>query len=181
MIQVTPLQFEKIVHAYLKEIGTPLNNFEITHNVKEKTHDGNYQIDITAVFKALNVDIVVLVECKRHKSAIKRDDVSLLHGKINTFGAHKGIIFSTADFQSGAILFAREHGIALIKVSESVGNSTSSSSGTSQVSKFLSFLTVITIVPAIVSVHSDCKFENHEAMIIVPSDGLNLSKFLFEM
>ena len=83
-----------------------------------KAHDGTYEIDIKATFGALGTEIVVLVECKRHKSSIKRDVVQVIHDKIYSLGAHKGIIFSTSSFQQGDIDYALEHGIATIQVIE---------------------------------------------------------------
>jgi hypothetical protein len=38
--------------------------------------------------------------------------------KIQSVGAHKGIVFATKGFQSGAIQFAKSHGIALVTVAD---------------------------------------------------------------
>jgi restriction system protein len=42
----------------------------------------------------------------------------LLHSKLQEVGAHKGMIFSTSGFQSGAIEFAQAHGIATLLVAD---------------------------------------------------------------
>ena len=42
------------------------------------------------------------VECKHDKSRVKRDRVQELWAKIQSVGAHKGILFATAGFHSGA-------------------------------------------------------------------------------
>ena len=93
-------------------------DFTITHNKKIETYDGKYQIDVYAEFTALNSKIKVLCECKQYTSSIKRETVTALHNKLNSIGANKGIIFSTSDFQSGAIQYAKAHGIALITVED---------------------------------------------------------------
>ncbi|MBN9379162.1 MAG: restriction endonuclease [Chitinophagaceae bacterium] len=113
---ITPEEFEKLVYEYLKEIGKNLFDFEVIHNTLIETHDGSFQIDIKATFEALNCYFLVLIECKRHKWPVKREVVQILHDKIQSTGAHKGIIFSTSDFQSGAISYAYSHGISLITV-----------------------------------------------------------------
>jgi hypothetical protein len=58
------------------------------------------------------------VECKHDKSRVKRDRVQELWAKIQSVGAHKGILFATAGFQSGAIEFAKSHGIALVEIAD---------------------------------------------------------------
>jgi restriction system protein len=63
-------------------------------------------------------ELVILVECKHHKNPIKRDVVMVLESKLRDTKAHKGMIFSTCDFQSGALEFARVHGIATVRVTD---------------------------------------------------------------
>lgn len=58
------------------------------------------------------------MECKRYKSKVKREVVQLLYDKLRATGTQKGMIFSTRGFQEGAITFAKQHGIALVRVIE---------------------------------------------------------------
>lgn len=115
---ITPIEFEQLVCDYLRQAGVGLVQFSVLHNVIEKAYDGDYQIDVKASFEALGANFVVLVECKRHKSPIKREVVQALHDKIRSIGAQKGMIFSTSGFQQGATDYALLHGIALITVME---------------------------------------------------------------
>ncbi len=116
--EISPTEFEKLVKDYFLEIGDQLKNFQAEHNVKLESNDGNYQIDVYAEFEAINTNIKVLVECKKHKNKIKRETVQILYDKLRATGTHKGIIFSTSGFQSGTYKYARKHGIALITVIE---------------------------------------------------------------
>jgi len=115
---ITPTEFEgycqKILLAYAEEEGLP--DFSISHNVKKKTHDGKYQIDLFATFTAMGVEIKVVCECKQYKNRVNREKVVVLADKVKSLGAHKGILLSTSGFQTGAIEYAKEHGIALIQV-----------------------------------------------------------------
>ncbi|MBN8701093.1 MAG: restriction endonuclease [Chitinophagales bacterium] len=117
-LDITPTEFELTVLNFLKEAGSKLEDFKIVHNSTEESHDGTYQIDIKATFQALGTKITVLVECKRHSSSIKREVVQLLKDKMHSLGAQKGIIFSTAKFQSGCVEYAEQHGIALVRMIE---------------------------------------------------------------
>ena len=115
---ITPIEFEK----YCKEIliafaeKEKLVDFSITHDAKIVAQDGTYQIDIYATFVALGVQFKVLCECKQYSSTVNREKVVILADKVRSIGAHKGILLSTSGFQSGAIQYAKEHGIALIQV-----------------------------------------------------------------
>ena len=115
---ITPVEFEeyckKILLGYAEEEG--LSDFSITHDVKLKAQDGTYQIDLYATFTALSTEIKVICECKQHRKRVNREKVVILADKTKSLGAHKGILLSTSGFQSGAIQYAKEHGIALIQV-----------------------------------------------------------------
>lgn len=61
---------------------------------------------------------LVIGEAKRHRRAVEREDVAVLHSKLQSLGAQKGVIFATNGFQQGAIDYAAAHGIALVTVTE---------------------------------------------------------------
>jgi len=114
--EITSTEFEILVRDYLRDLGHELKSFNAIHNSVINTVDGNYQIDIFAEFKFLGADFRVLIECKKHKYSKKREIVQLLFDKLRATGTQKGMIFSTSGFQKGAILFAKKHGIALVRV-----------------------------------------------------------------
>lgn len=114
--RLSPKKFEHIVKAYLESVSTELVNFKAIHRESVSGVGGLYEIDVTVRFKALGAEFLVLVECKHHKNPIKRDIVQILYDRICSIGAHKGMIFATTSFQSGAIKYAKAHGIALITI-----------------------------------------------------------------
>ena len=117
---LTPIEFEKWCMEFLKGYAEEENlcDFVIKHNEKVGASDGNYQIDIYAEFTALKTKIKVLCECKKYKYKVKREQVAVLHRKLESIGAQKGIMITTSDYQDGAIEYAKLHGIALIKVED---------------------------------------------------------------
>lgn len=119
-IDLSPTEFEEYCLEILKAFAEEENisNFIITHDEKIKAHDGKYQIDIYAEFTAMGAQFKVLCECKKYKYRVNREKVATLHQKLQSIGAQKGILISTSGFQSGAIEYAKMHGIALIKVSD---------------------------------------------------------------
>lgn len=131
IIEMTPTEFEKcccdILTGYAESEG--LKDFKIIHNKYIKAHDGKYQIDVYAEFTAMHTTIKVLCECKRYKNRVNREKVAALHRKIESVGAHKGILITTSNFQSGAIDYAQKHGIALIKAEDNDFKNISYSNG----------------------------------------------------
>jgi len=113
-ITVSPEEFEREVMILLEKTFDPPAQPNIRHREFLDGMDGTYEIDLTVKFRLLGVDFLVVVECKKHKNPIKRETVQVLHDRIQSTGAQKGIIFSTSSFQRGAIEYASKHGIALI-------------------------------------------------------------------
>lgn len=118
--EITPTEFEKYVISMLeaKYLNNGVENASFTHNLTRDAHDGSYQIDGEIRFSIMGVDYITLVECKHYKGPIKREQIQILHDKIESVGAHKGIFVTTSFFQSGALLYAKEHGIALITIAD---------------------------------------------------------------
>lgn len=115
-VQLTPRNFEIEVRRFLVGLGTNLSNFQALHDQVITKPDGDYQIDVYVTFEALGADFKVLIECKHHKRPVERQLVQVLHDRLASVGAHKGMIFSTGGFQSGALRYAKEHGIACVHV-----------------------------------------------------------------
>ena len=114
--KITSVQFEQEVKTYLESTSGKLREFQTEHRESIDGHDGTYEIDITARFRIFGADFLVLVECKHHKNRIKREHVQVLHGKLVTLGAQKAMLFSTSEFQEGAVEYAIQHGIALVRL-----------------------------------------------------------------
>ena len=113
---MTPSEYEFHIHDYLKDLEPFLADFRVERQEVLSGTDGSYEIDVVARFEALGVDFLVLSECKHHKRRIERDAVQVLQARVQSMGAHKGILFSVSGFQSGAIKYARAHGVALIQL-----------------------------------------------------------------
>ncbi|EOA8345515.1 restriction endonuclease [Enterococcus hirae] len=120
--ELTPEQFERYSLDVLKEQTKNLENLVIEHDKIIETFDGNYQIDGYIEFSLMGVTYKTLIECKHYKSPINREKVQILHSKINSIGAHKGILISTSNFQSGAVNYASQHGIALIQLTDTMSD-----------------------------------------------------------
>jgi restriction system protein len=115
---LSPKQFELAVKSLLDNQGHELEGYESRHREVISGPDGNYEFDITIRFSAFGTSYLTLIECKHYKDSVEREKVQALWAKIQSVGAHKGILCATAGFQSGAIEFAISHGIALIEIAD---------------------------------------------------------------
>jgi restriction system protein len=117
-MSLTPDEFEAFVKERLKRQArnAKLKNFVVNKKERLRGPDGEYEIDIVVRFEVCDAEIVVLVECKRHKNPVKRELVQVLYDKRRSLGAYKCMMFSTSRYQSGALEYASKNGVALIQV-----------------------------------------------------------------
>jgi restriction system protein len=115
---LSPEEFEKSVRAALDIDSVGLKDYESNHKEVIASHDGEYEFDVTIRFSALGFEYITLVECKKYKRKVEREKVMVLWAKIQSVGAHKGVIFSTGGYQLGAITYAENHHIALVHVTD---------------------------------------------------------------
>lgn len=117
-MSLTPDEFEVLVKDRLeREVrNAKLKSFVVSEKERINGPDGEYEIDIVVRFEIFDAEIVVLVECKRHKNPVKRELIQVLYDKRRSLGAHKCMIFSTSRYQSGAIEYASNNGVTLIQV-----------------------------------------------------------------
>ncbi|MNF94711.1 Restriction endonuclease [compost metagenome] len=114
--KLTPTEFEQHVRAMLDAMGHEVLDYRSEHQELIHGVDGEYEIDVSARFSALGMEFLVLVECKYYKSSVKRETLQILHDRMRSIGAQKGALFTTSGFQSGALEYAKKHGIATVKV-----------------------------------------------------------------
>jgi restriction system protein len=115
---LSPEEFELTVKSMLDTDGEGLTDYRSGHREVISGHDGDYEFDVTVRFTALGATYLTLIECKHYKSRVEREKVQALWAKIQSVGAHKGIMFASAGFQSGAVEFANSHGIALVEIAD---------------------------------------------------------------
>lgn len=114
---ISPTQFECMVKNWFESSEPSLQEFDASHQEVVPGLDGGYEMDVVMRFTAFGgARFTVLCECKKHTSPIKRELVQALHSKLQSTGAQKGMLVSTSKFQSGAVEYAKAHGIALLSV-----------------------------------------------------------------
>ncbi|MGI5202501.1 restriction endonuclease [Spirillospora sp. CA-108201] len=116
---ITPAEFEEFVADRLFGAAAPhVSGLSVTLHERVAGSDGTYDLDATVRYRFAGMAFLVVVEAKHHRNPIKRELVQVLHQKVQSVGGHKGVMVSTAAYQSGAVAFARAHGIALVTVTD---------------------------------------------------------------
>ena len=111
-------EFESFVVATFEQVAPAVDQLHVRLHERIESPDGDYDFDATVRFEFGGLAFLVLVEAKFHRNPIKREVAQILGSKVQSVGAHKGVIVSTAPFQSGTLRYAAAHGIALVKVTE---------------------------------------------------------------
>ncbi|MFI7143456.1 restriction endonuclease [Nonomuraea sp. NPDC050022] len=114
----TPGEFEEFVQRTFQTMIPAVEDLRVTLHEVIRGVDGTYDFDVTVRYQLFGLSFLVLAEAKRHLNPIKRELVQILHQKQQSVGAHKAIMFSTAPYQTGAVIFAQTHGIALVLASK---------------------------------------------------------------
>ena len=114
--QITPEEFEEQVLSWLKLIAK-INSLSFELHKKLTGMSGDYEFDGMVKLEIFRgAEIIVLVECKRYSRPVEREKILSLYSKLQEVGAHKAMIFSTSGFQSGALKYAKDKGIACISL-----------------------------------------------------------------
>jgi Restriction endonuclease len=115
---ITPNEFEEFVVEVFSSVGPYVDDVHVTLHERVAGADGSYDLDGVVRLHWAGLDLVVVLEAKYPRNPIKRELVQVLHAKVQSIGAHKGVLVATAPFQRGALDFAKAHGIALVTVTE---------------------------------------------------------------
>src|SRR5690606_19469117 len=113
---LSPADYERAVEDLVRASGHEVLNWQVKHLDPVEGVDGTYIIDVTVRFRLMGADFLMLFECKRHASPVKREHVHVLRDKLQSTGAHKGVVVAASGFQRGALEYARIHGIACVRL-----------------------------------------------------------------
>ncbi|MFF0065884.1 restriction endonuclease [Streptomyces sp. NPDC005279] len=114
--ELSPVEYEQAVAGLVQSAGHEIADWQVQHLDPVEGLDGTYIIDVTARFRLMGADFLMLFECKRHASPVKREHVQVLKDKLQSTGAQKGVVVAASGFQRGALEYARRHGIACVRL-----------------------------------------------------------------
>lgn len=113
---LSPGEYERAVADLVQDSGHEITDWQVTLLDQVEGVDGTYVIDVTVRFRLMGADFLMLFECKRHASPVKRQHLQVLAEKMQSNGAHKGVVVAATGFQRGALEYARIHGVACVRL-----------------------------------------------------------------
>jgi restriction system protein len=113
---LSPAEYERAVADIVTTTGHEVTDWRVEHLDPVEGMDGTYIMDVTARFRIMGADFVILFECKRHYRPVEREDVQVLQDKLRSTGAHKGVVVAASGFQRGALQYVQKHGIACVRL-----------------------------------------------------------------
>jgi restriction system protein len=113
---LSPDAYERAVADLVQTTGLEVTDWQVQHLDPVEGVDGTYIIDVTVRFRLMGADFLMLFECKRHATPVKREHVQVLKDKLHSTGAQKGVVVAANGFQRGALEYARKHGIACVRL-----------------------------------------------------------------
>jgi len=94
-----------------------VENVNVSHNKKIKGRSGaTHQVDVYWEFKVGGVKYKTCIECKHYNRRVEKSDVASFITTLDDIGNVTGIFATTAGYQSGAMLLAKERGVRLVTV-----------------------------------------------------------------
>jgi len=105
-----PRDFEALV-ARIYEMRN--EGWAVTHDdrLRDAVTGSSRQVDVVLRRKDGNGEVVVVIECKQHKTRIDVQEVESFLAKLRDIGGHCGIMVSSAGFTTDATAKARHYGL----------------------------------------------------------------------
>lgn len=110
-------RFEKLVEA-IHRAQFDYATVQYDEKIRGRRSGRLRQADITVRIQHLYYSILIAIECKDHKNAIKAESVEAFRTKLDDIGADRGVMVASNDYQKGAVEVANAYGIDLFTLSE---------------------------------------------------------------
>jgi hypothetical protein len=92
---------------------------EVKHLQKLKSPDGiEHEVDLHYYFEVDGIKYLNIVECKQWNKSVTREMVKAFKAVKDDLRAHKAVMITNHGYQSGAIEYAKVHGIGLVKLNK---------------------------------------------------------------
>lgn len=106
---------QEVYEALLRQEEFP--NVKVQHDVKLVGRSGaEHQVDVYWEFIVVGVRYRTCIECRYHRSRIKKSAVAAFSRILADLDGAKGIMVTSAGFQTGAQRLAAEDGIRLVRI-----------------------------------------------------------------
>lgn len=114
--KMTPQQIKSYFLHILNELGNENPDLNIQVNKTIKNKYGSFKVAAYITSHSNNQAIKTVISCKRFKNKISRTDIQLFNNIMEKTNSKKGIFISTTSYAKSAMIYARNHNIALLQI-----------------------------------------------------------------
>lgn len=93
-------------------------NISVEHNIKLQGKFLSHQVDVYWKFSSAGMEHSTVVECKNWNKRLKQESLLAFRAKLEDLNHPKGVMVTRSGFQSGAVKYAKAHGIFLYELFE---------------------------------------------------------------
>jgi hypothetical protein len=114
-----PDEVEIFVTRELRKAGIDVSGLKV--NARDQRTEGGaegFTIEMSGVMRVRDVNRPMLIECRNQRDPVRPAEVEALHARLAAVKAEHGIMFSTSDYESGAVREGRTRGVALLTVTD---------------------------------------------------------------
>jgi restriction system protein len=113
---ISPDRFEILVVRELRKAGFEITDVRIVRWIRAPGDTGEFDVDLTACLHAPGEVHHVLIGCLHRISPIRRELVARIGERSRQADSRSTLVFATSEFDREALVYARDHGIALLRV-----------------------------------------------------------------
>jgi restriction system protein len=115
---ITAPQFDRLISNYVYDLFKDFNRFKLEKSVEIAYSNTEYQINIKVSYELIGVQLQIPIECYKQSEKLDINTVQKFYAKMKLIRAKKGMLFSSSGFTYDAYNYAKNNGIALIKIVE---------------------------------------------------------------
>ena len=116
------VEYEKVTRAIFQTLvdQDEASNTSVEHNIKLQGKFLSHQIDVYWKFKSAGIEHSTVIECKNWNKRLKQESLLAFRAKLEDLSVNHptGVMVTRGGFQSGAVKYAKAHGILLYELFE---------------------------------------------------------------
>jgi len=113
---LAPDLFDILVVRELRKAGFDVARSRPVRERRVSDDGDDYDLDLLVRLRLTDAERVALIGCRQRSAAVGEDVLRDLVERLPDHEADAALVFATADFTAGAIAYARDEGVALLRV-----------------------------------------------------------------
>src|SRR5690348_9055478 len=116
--ELTPENFEILVVRELRKVGLDVAELRVHRRATLPEPEQGYLLELKGLVSGSGWQGRTLIACRRQQRPIGSAEVEALEQHLKEADAEAGLLFGAADFDPDALQAARDHALALLRVTD---------------------------------------------------------------